>query len=130
MKLTGGERAKIARRVFLDRGAKFLRRPGRLDPRESQMRRKWPLFAGDAQFFRGLVDIGRQGFQIRRSLDPRPENARMLIVGEIAEPAKIESDGLIGACGGEGASNGAEFCFRHFANEFERIVKSLATHRT
>src|ERR1700687_1129675 len=91
------------------------------------MRRKRPLFARDAKFFRGAVDISHQVFQIWRSLDAGPENARMFFVGEKAESAKIERDGLIGACAGESVSNSREFSFRHFTNEFERHVKILRT---
>src|SRR5260370_20058874 len=128
MELRGAERSKIARRVFMDRGAKFLRRRRRLEPRERQVRREWPLFTRDAKFFRAVLDIGRQSFQIRRCLEARPEYARMLIVGEEAESAKIECDGLIGARAGESAANGCEFCFRRFTNEFQRHVKILRTH--
>src|SRR6202521_1234414 len=128
MKLTGVERTKIARRVFLDRVTKFLLQPGRLEPCKRQMRRKRPLFMGDAEFFRGLVDIGRQSFKIRRALDAGPENARMFFVGEKTEPAKIERNRLIGTREGESVSNGGEFCFRHFNNEFERHVKILRAH--
>src|SRR5712692_5089713 len=105
MKLTCAERTKITRRVFLDRGAKFFRQPGRLEPRERQMRRKRPLFTRDAKSYRGLIDIGRQNCQIWRSLDAGPENAGMFFVGEKAEPAKIERDGLTGARTGESAAN-------------------------
>src|SRR5260370_14962699 len=97
MKLTGAEHSKIARHVFPDRGAKFFRQPGRLEPRERQVRRKRPLFTRDAKFFHGAVDIARKRFQIRRSLDAGPKNARMLIVREKAESAKIERDRLLGA---------------------------------
>src|SRR5260370_11124001 len=128
MKLTGAERSKIACRVFPDRGAKFFRRPGRFEPRERQVRRKRPMFTRDAKFFHGAVDVGRKHFQIRRSLDAGPENARMLIVGEKAESAKIESDGLLRAHAGESAANRSEFCFGHLTNKFERHVKILRAH--
>src|SRR6267143_1834689 len=128
MKLIGAERTKFAPHIFPDRVAKFFRQPGWFEARECQMRREWPLFPRDAKFFRGTVDICRQSFQIRRSLDARPENARMLIVGKEAETAKTERDGLIEARPGQSASNGREFCFRHFTNEFERHVKILRTH--
>src|SRR5207244_13589791 len=105
MKLTSAERTKLARRVLLNRGAKFLRQPGRPESREGQMRRKRPLFPRDAKSFRGLVDSGREGLQIPRSLDARPENARMFFVGEKAQTAKPESNRSIDAHGGERAPN-------------------------
>src|SRR3979409_2492014 len=97
MKLIGTERTKCASHVFPDRCAKFFCQPRWLEARECQMRREWPLFPRDANFLRGHVDIGRQSFQIRRSLDARPESARMLIVGKEAESAKIEREGVIRA---------------------------------
>src|SRR5260370_19671059 len=123
MELRGPERSKIARRVFPDHGAKFLRQPGRFESRERQVRRKGPLFTRDAKFFRAVVDIGRQSFQIRRRLDARPENARMFIVGKKTESAKIECNGLIGARGSESVPNGRELWFPRFTNEFDRHVK-------
>src|SRR2546429_3399945 len=99
--LVGAERTKLSCRIFLDRGAKFFRQLGRLEPRERQVRRKRPLFTRDAKFFHRAVDFGRQSFQIRRSLDTRPENARAFFVGEKAEPAKLECNRLVGARGGE-----------------------------
>src|ERR1700686_1665663 len=120
MKLTRAQRSKFSHFVFLDRGAKFFRQPGRLESRQRQMRRKRPLFARDAKFFRGAVDISRQVFQIRRSLDAGPENARAFFVWEKAESAKIERDDLMGAGAGQSAANGRELCFRSFTNEFKR----------
>src|SRR5260370_25045822 len=120
MKLVGAQRSKIARRVFPDHGAKFFRQPGRFESRERQVRRKGPLFTRDAKFLRTVVDIGSQGLQIRRRLDARPENARMFIVGEEAESAKIECDSSISAHAAESAANSCEVCFRHFSNEFQR----------
>src|SRR5207302_1515948 len=87
------------------------RQLGRLEPRERQVRRKRPLFARDAKFFRGTVDFGRQSFQIRRSLDAGPENARAFLVGEKAEPAKINCCGLIGVHAGERTANGTPRSF-------------------
>src|SRR6266849_9316858 len=92
------------------------------------MWRKGPLFTRDAKFFHGLVDIGRQSFQVLRSRDARPKNARMFFVGEKTKSAKIERHWLIGARTGKCTSNGGEFCFRHFAEEIERHVKILRTH--
>src|SRR3981189_3561500 len=125
MKLTRAQRSKISHFIFPDCGMKLFRQPGRLEPRQRQVRRKRPWFTRDAKFFRGAVDISRPAFQIRRSLDAGPENARMFLVGEKAESAKIERDGLIGARAGQSAANGGEFCVRHFTNEFERHVKIL-----
>src|SRR6266568_9074026 len=96
MELAGAKRTKIPRRVFLNRGAKFFRQSRTLKPRERQMRRKRLLFPRHAKVLRGLLDILRQSFQIRRSFNARPENARMFFVGKTAEPVKIERDGLIG----------------------------------
>src|ERR1700675_176434 len=106
MVLVGAERTKLARPVFLDREAKFIWQPGRLKPRERQVRRKRPLFARHAKFFHRALDIGRQSFQIRRSLDAGPENARAFFVGEEAESAKIECYGLIGARTDERTASG------------------------
>src|SRR5260370_37631048 len=127
MELTGSQRTKIAPRVFLDRGAKLFRKPRRLEPRQRQMRRERPLFPRNAKFFRGLFDFRRQDFQIRRSLNTRPENARMFLVREKTESTKIKWDGFIGARTGQSASNGGEFCFGHFTNEFQRHVKIFWT---
>src|SRR5713226_6110006 len=128
MKLPGVQRTKFARSVPLDRGAKFFRQPGRLKPRERQMRGKRPLSPRYAKCSHGLFDIGRQSYQIRRSLDAGPENARMFVVRKKAQPAKIERHGLIGAHTGESATNSDEFCFGHFTDEFERHVQILRTH--
>src|SRR5713226_1897758 len=128
MKLTGAQRTKFARSVPLDRGAKFFRQPGRLKPRERQMRGKRPLSPRDAKCSHSLVDIGRQSYQIRRSLDAGPENARMFVVRKKAQPAKIERDGLIGAHTGESATNGSKFRLLHFTDEFERHVQILRMH--
>src|SRR5260370_29617747 len=89
------------------------------------MRRKRPLFKRDAKFFRGLVDIGRQSFRVRGSLDSSPKNARVFFVGEKTKSAKIERNALIGARTGKRTSNAGEVCFRHFSDEFERPVKIL-----
>ncbi len=95
MNLTGAQRSKSSHFVLPDRGTKFFRQSRRFESRQRQMRRKRPLFARDAKFFRGAVDIERQVFQIRRSLDAGPENARMFFIGEKAESAKIDRNGLI-----------------------------------
>src|SRR5258708_1671028 len=88
MELTGSQRTKITRRVFLDRGAKSFQQQGRLEPRQRQMRRERPLFPRNAKFFRGLFDSRRQDFQIRRSPNTRPENARMFLVRKKPSPRK------------------------------------------
>src|SRR6266581_154119 len=128
MELAGAKRTKIPRRVFLNRGAKFFRQSRTLKPRERQMRRKRPLFPRNAKLFGDPVDVRCQSFQISRSFNARPENARMFFVGEKAEPAKIERDGLIGPHAGESSSNGGELCFGHLPNEFERHVQIFRTH--
>src|SRR5229473_136639 len=128
MKLAGAQRTKLARRVFLNRRAKFFRQARWLEPRERQMRRKRPLFTRDAEFFRGPIDIGGKSFQIRRSLDPRPENARVFFVGEKPDSAKIERDRLLRTHASKSVSNGREFCFRHFPDEFKRHMKILRTY--
>src|SRR5260370_5764771 len=122
MELAGAKRTKTASCIFLNRDAKFFQQPRRLKPRERQMRRKRPLFPRNAKLFGDPVDVRRQSFQISRSFNARPENARMFFVGEKAEPAKIERDGLIGPHAGESSSNGSELCFVRLPNEFERHV--------
>src|SRR5260370_876869 len=118
MKLTGSQGTKIEPRVFLNRGAKLFGKPGRLEPRQRQMRGERPVFPRNAKFFRGLFDFRRQDFQIRRSFNTRPEDARILLVREKAESTKVDSDGSIGVHAGQSASNGSEFCFMHVADEF------------
>src|SRR5260370_5950829 len=128
MELIGSQGTKIARRMFGNRRAKLLRRPGRFKPRKRQMRRERPPFARSAKFFRSLFDSRRQNLQIRRSLDARPENARMLFVGEKTHPAKIKCYWLIGAHTGQCALNAGEVFLRYFADEFQRHLKIFRTH--
>src|SRR6266704_1698399 len=120
MNLIGAHRTKFVRRALLDRGAKSLRKPGRFEPRERQMRRKRSLFAGDAEYFHRLFDRDGAYFQIRRSLDARPQAPRMFFAREEAEAPKFQCHGLIGPHADKRASKGAKLRFRNFANEFER----------
>src|SRR6266567_8240154 len=106
MKLIGAHRTKFARRALLDGGAKSFRKPGRFEPRERQMRRKRSLFPGDAEYFHRLFDRDGEYFQIRRSLDARPQDARMFFAREEAEAAKFQCHGLIGPHARERASKG------------------------
>src|SRR6267154_709439 len=114
--------------MFVNRAAKLLRKPGRLEPRKRQMRREGPLFPRNANLFHSVFDFCSQEFQIRRGLDPCPEDARVLFVEKKTESTKIECHGLFGAHTGQSASDGAGFCLRHFNDEFQRHVKILRTH--
>src|SRR5260370_6833133 len=97
MELVGSQWAKFSRCVFLNRRAKLFRKPGRLETRQRQMRRERPLFPRNANLFHSVFDFCRQKFQIRRGLDPCPEDARVLLGGKKTESTKIEHHSLFGA---------------------------------
>src|SRR5260370_42323667 len=124
----GGQRTKTARLVFLNRSTKSSRKPRRIEPRKRQMRRKRSLLPRDATLFHSVFDFCRQEFQIRRGLDPCPEDARMLFVREKTESTKIERNQLLRTYPGQSVSNGAGFCFRHFTDEFQRHMEILFAH--
>src|SRR5580693_3900100 len=99
MKLAGAERAEVARRIYLYRGAKFFRQPRRLEARQRQMWQKRPLLARDAQFLRGIVDIRREYLEIRRSIHAGPENARRFFIWKEAHAAEFDRHLPVGTHG-------------------------------
>src|SRR5437879_11623413 len=92
------------------------------------MRRKHPLFPWNPHLFHGRLDIGCQTLDVRRSLDAGPETARVFFVGKESEAAKFQTHQLIGPHASERASNGDQFRFRNFADEFERYVEILGPY--
>src|SRR5438132_4676446 len=128
MKSARAKRTKITPCVFLNYSAKLFRQPRGLEPRERQMRRKGPLFARDAQFFRSSVDIGRESLQIRRRHNARPEDPRMFFVGKETESTKIQSDEVLTPHAGKCPANACELCFWHFTDEFQRYVQIFQPH--
>src|ERR1700691_3334849 len=88
----GAETAEIERRQRRDSLAQLLQRHGFLDAGQSQMRAEWAAFRLEAQRVQCPIGFRRQGRQVRRSLNARPEYARGVWVGEETQIADVNRD--------------------------------------